>query len=117
MRKKQPKISGIKLRPHYFSINSKVSFPQRARPLPFTFNHKSFLFISFMSNRAYSYIFSPVLSSGNISSQWLTGLYNLTKQELCKVFCMIMCRYGCYVTVQLLGLQGSGGGGVCPDRK
>ena len=36
--KKQPKISGIaffrisiKLRPHYFSINSKVSFPQRAR--------------------------------------------------------------------------------------
>ena len=30
-----------------------------------------------MSNRNYSYIFSPVLSSGNISSQSLTGLYNL----------------------------------------
>ena len=30
-----------------------------------------------MSNRNYSYIFSPVLPSGNISSQSLTGLYNL----------------------------------------
>ena len=30
-----------------------------------------------MSNRNYFYIFSPVLSSGNISSQSLTGLYNL----------------------------------------
>ena len=30
-----------------------------------------------MSSRKYSYIFSPVLSSGNISSQLLTGLYNL----------------------------------------
>ena len=46
------------------------------------------LFISFMSNRKYSYIFSPVLSSGNISSQSLTGLYNL-----CYFRCMDVCLF------------------------
>ena len=45
--------------------------------MAFTFNHKSFLFFSFMPNRKYSYIFSAIISSGNISSQSLTGLYNL----------------------------------------
>ena len=52
--------------------------------LPFTFNHRSFLFISFMSNRKYSYIFSAVISSGNILSQSLTGLLS-TLQLILKI--------------------------------
>ena len=59
-----------------FQYKFKCIFPTKSTLLPFTFNHKSFLFISFMSNRKYSYIFSQVLSSGNNSSQTLTGLYN-----------------------------------------
>ena len=39
-----------------------------------------------MSNRKYSYIFSAVLSSGNISSQSLTGLYNLKQFTLDTLF-------------------------------
>ena len=35
------------------------------------------LFTSFIHNRKYFCMFSAVISSCNISSQWLTGLYNL----------------------------------------
>ena len=83
MRQKQPKnqwnclvLNFNQIKASLFQYKFKSIFPQK-HVIAFTFNHKSFLFISFMSNRKYSYIFSPVLSSGNISSQSLTGLYNV----------------------------------------
>ena len=57
-----------------FKYKFKSIFLTKSTQMPFTFSHKSFLFISFMSNRKFSYIFSAALSSCNISSQSLTGL-------------------------------------------
>ena len=48
-----------------------------------------------MSNRKYSYIFSAVLSSGNIPSQSLTGLYNLQKTQVWSI--VTMCLYLYYI--------------------
>ena len=56
----------------------KIILPLKNILLPFTFNHKSFLSISIMSNRNFSYIFSPDILRGNVSSQSETGLCNLT---------------------------------------
>ena len=87
MHQKQPEISeialcsfSIKLKPDYFSVNPKVFFQQRACNYlsHSTTNH----FISFLSNTKYFYIFCAVLSSGNISSQSPTGLYNLQEITL-----------------------------------
>ena len=72
---KQPKINVIELfsisinsMPNYFSKNSKVFFQQRAYNYLSDSTTNHFFFISFMASRKYSYIFSAVISSGNISS-------------------------------------------------
>ena len=78
-------LISIKLRPHYFSINSKVSFPQRARKclLHSTTNHFFSFHLCPIGNTLT--LFSPVLSSGNNSSQSLTGLYNLKVSNISKM--------------------------------
>ena len=74
MRQKQAKIIGIatfvvliKLKPNYFSINSKHFSNKQIMHImyPFTFHHKSFLSISFVPNRKYSWKFSAEIFLAN----------------------------------------------------
>ena len=65
------------LGPNYFSLNSKVFYNEEYVIYLSHSTTKSFPSILFMSNRNYSYIFSPDILWGNISIQSETALCKL----------------------------------------